>query len=126
VGGRGAGDAAGLFAPVLDLTPPGETRAGIAQAAELGGGIDVLTAMVTLGNGLLSLSQDTVPLALWCVRHHLDDYPEALWTAVGAFGDADTLGAIVGGIVAMRDGGRGVPEEWRRARESLSVFTRYG
>ena len=122
----GAGDAAGLFAPVLDLTPPGETRAGIAQAAELGGGIDVLTAMVTLGNGLLSLSQDTVPLALWCVRHHLDDYPEALWTAVGAFGDADTLGAIVGGIVAMRDGGRGVPEEWRRARESLSVFTRYG
>lgn len=49
-----------------------------------------------------------------------------LWAAMGAFGDSDTLGAIVGGIVSMRDGGRGVPEEWRRARESLSVFTRYG
>jgi ADP-ribosylglycohydrolase len=121
----GGGDPAGLFAPVLDLTPPGETRTGIEQAIALGGEVDVLTAMSTLGSGLLSLSQDTVPLALWCVRHHLDDYPEALWTAVGAFGDADTLGAIVGGIVAMRDGGRGVPEEWRRARESLSVFTRY-
>jgi ADP-ribosylglycohydrolase len=122
----GAGDAAGLFDAVLDLVPASETRTGIEQAAALGGEMDVLSAMTVVGNGLLSLSQDTVPLALWCVRHNLDDYPAALWAAVGAFGDADTLGAIVGGIVAMRDGGRGVPEEWRRSRESLSIFTRYG
>ena len=122
----GAGDAAGLFDAVLDLVPASETRTGIEQAAALGGEMDVLSAMTVVGNGLLSLSQDTVPLALWCVRYNLDDYPAALWTAIGAFGDADTLGAIVGGIVAMRDGGRGVPEEWRRSRESLSIFTRYG
>jgi len=122
----GAGDPAGLFEAVLDLVPASETRTGIEQAAALGGEMDVLSAMTVVGNGLLSLSQDTVPLALWCVRHHLDDYPAALWTAVGAFGDADTLCAIVGGIVAMREGGRGVPEEWRRSRESLSIFTRYG
>ena len=122
----GAGDAAGLFDAVLDLVPASETRTGIEQAAALGGEMDVLSAMTVVGNGLLSLSQDTVPLALWCVRYNLDDYPAALWAAVGAFGDADTLGAIVGGIVAMRDGGRGVPEEWRRSRESLSIFTRYG
>ncbi|HZP35875.1 MAG TPA: hypothetical protein VFE48_05200 [Methylomirabilota bacterium] len=54
------------------------------------------------------------------------DRRRVLWAAMGAFGDSDTLGAIVGGIVSMRDGGRGVPEEWRGARESLSVFTRYG
>ena len=122
----GAGDPAGLFEAVLDLVPASETRTGIEQAAALGGEMDVLSAMMVVGNGLLSLSQDTVPLALWCVRHHLDDYPAALWTAVGAFGDADTLCAIVGGIVAMREGGRGVPEEWRRSREPLSIFTRYG
>ena len=122
----GAGDPAGLFEAVLDPVPASETRTGIEQAAALGGEMDVLSAMTVVGNGLLSLSQDTVPLALWCVRHHLDDYPAALWTAVGAFGDADTLCAIVGGIVAMREGGRGVPEEWRRSRESLSIFTRYG
>lgn len=122
----GAVDAAGLFDAVLDVVPPGETREGIGQASTIGGDTDILTAVSLVGNGLRTLAQDTVPFALWCVRHHLDDYPAALWAAAGAFGDADTLCAIVGGIVAMRDGGRGVPEEWRRSRESLSIFTRYG
>src|SRR4029077_9604969 len=112
----GAVDAAGVFDAVFDLVPPSETRAGIEQAATLGGEVDVLTATTVVGNGLLSLSQDTVPLALWCVRHHLDDYAAALWTAVGAFGDSDTLGPIVGGIVAMRGGGRGGPGGGRGGR----------
>lgn len=85
----------------------------------------MLIAMSVLGNGLQALSQDTVPLALWCVRHHLDDYEAALWAAVGAFGDSDTLAAIVGGIISLPEGGRGVPEEWDRAREPLSTFTRF-
>jgi len=81
--------------------------------------------MTVVGNRLRTLSQDTVPLALWCVRHHLDDFPAALWTAAGAFGDTDTLCAIVGDIVAMRDGGISIPEAWRRSREPLSTFTRF-
>jgi ADP-ribosylglycohydrolase len=80
-------EAADLFDAVLPWVPPGETRAGIERAATLGGDTHVLDVSLAVGNGLLALAQDTVPLALWCVRHHLDDYPAALWTAVGAFGD---------------------------------------
>lgn len=123
--GSGPVDPARLFEVVLDVVPRGETWDAIVQASAIGAAVHVLDAMTVVGNGLRTLSQDTVPLALWCVRHHLDDFPEALWTAANAYGDSDTLCAIVGGIVAMRDGGIGVPEEWRRRREPLSTFTRY-
>ncbi len=121
----GAADPAGLFTAVLRVLPPGETRNAIEQASAIGGDADVLTVVSQVGNGLRTLAQDTVPFALWCVRYHLDDYVSAVWTAASAFGDCDTLCAIVGGIVALNEGGRGVPEEWRRRREPLSTFTRF-
>jgi ADP-ribosylglycohydrolase len=44
--------------------------------------------------------------------------PGALWTAVSRFGDCDTLGAIVGSIVALHPGAE-IPEPWRQRRERL-------
>jgi ADP-ribosylglycohydrolase len=115
---------AGLFAAVLDVVPMGETRYGIEKAAGLAGDTDVFAVVSLVGHGLRVLAQDTVPFALWCVCHHGDDYSRALWTAVSCFGDCDTLGAIVGGIVALHPGARGIPEEWRQHREPLSAMLR--
>jgi ADP-ribosylglycohydrolase len=42
-----------------------------------------------------------------------------MWATVSALGDRDTTCAIVGGIVALKVGDAGLPEEWRSARESL-------
>jgi ADP-ribosylglycohydrolase len=114
--------AAGLFSAVLDVVPPGDTRDAIENAAALGAGTSVDHVIDRLGNGSRVLAQDTVPLALWCACHHMDDYPGALWTAVSRFGDCDTLCAIVGGIVVMHHGERGIPEEWRQHREPLSAM----
>ena len=61
-----------------------------------------------------------VPFALWCAARHISDYPEALWTTVSALGDRDTTCAIVGGLVALNSGARGIPTDWLEARESLS------
>ena len=115
-------EAAGLFAAVLPVVPPGETRDAIEKAAALGAGTKVDDVIHLVGNGTRILAQDTVPFALWCACHHMDDYPGALWTAVSRFGDCDTLCAIVGGIVVMRHGERGIPEEWRQHREPLSAM----
>jgi ADP-ribosylglycohydrolase len=104
--------------------PMGETRDGIEKAAGLGGDTDVYDVVNLIGHGLRVLAQDTVPFALWCVCHHGDDYSRALWTAVSCFGDCDTLGAIVGGIVALHPGELGIPEEWRQHREPLSAMLR--
>jgi ADP-ribosylglycohydrolase len=78
-----------------------------------------------VGNGSRVLAQDTVPLALWCARHYMDDYARALWTAVSRLGDCDTLCAIIGSIIALRSGDRVIPEEWRQRREPLSAMLRF-
>jgi ADP-ribosylglycohydrolase len=55
-------------------------------------------------------------------HHYIDDFAGALWTAVSRFGDCDTPGAVVGGIVAL--GHSAIPVEWRQRREPLATMLR--
>jgi ADP-ribosylglycohydrolase len=116
-------DPHGLFGAVLDVVPASITRDAIERASSIGADVEVLDVVSVIGNGIQALAQDTVPFALWCVRHHLRDYESALWTAAAALGDCDTLCAIVGSIVVLVPGGAGVPEAWRARRERLTAFT---
>ena len=72
-----------------------------------------------LGDGSNITSADTVPFCLWVAAAHLDDYPEAIWTAIRVHGDIDTNCAIIGGIVAMSHGESGIPSKWRFHREKI-------
>lgn len=119
----GATDPDALFAAVLEVVPAGITRDTIERASSIGPDVEVLDVVTEIGNGIHALAQDTVPFALWSVRHHLRDYESALWTAAAALGDCDTLCAIVGSIVVMVPGAAGVPEAWRARRERLTAFT---
>jgi ADP-ribosylglycohydrolase len=105
----------------LEHTPPGPTREKMERALTLPADMTAWQAAQVLGNGEPITSAETVPFALWCAGQHLDDYAEALWTAVSVGGDMDTLCAIVGGIVALAVGA--VPAEWLEAREGLSLPT---
>ncbi len=82
-------------------------------------GYDVRTAVAALGNGMGVVSQDTVPLTIWCVARHLGDYEESLWTTVAALGDRDTTCAIVGGIAVLHPQAE-IPAEWLADREPLA------
>jgi ADP-ribosylglycohydrolase len=113
-----------LFSVVLDHTPPGETRDGIAKASALPLGYSVVTASSVLGNGSNVVSQDTVPFALWCVAKCFDNFTEAMWTTVAGLGDRDTTCAIVGGILALRDEASPVPPDWLVAREPFAELPR--
>jgi ADP-ribosylglycohydrolase len=70
------------------------------------------------GPALQVLSSDTVPFAIWCAVHHLDDFEEAMWVTVSGLGDRDTTCAIVGGIVGAA---RPIPSAWLASREPLRV-----
>jgi ADP-ribosylglycohydrolase len=119
------------IAEVARWTPPSLTRDGLLRADALGLACDVERAGTELGTGSHVTSQDTVPFALWCAARHLDSYEAAVLAATTHRGrvdpnaiftvDRDTLGAIVGGIVACATGIDGIPAAWREACEPLPL-----
>lgn len=111
-----------LLEVALRSTPAGQTRDGIARAVHIPLSDAPRKAAAFLGNGKRVTAPDTVPFALWCAARHIDNYVEALWSAVSVGGDLDTNAAIVGGIVALSAPGT-IPGEWVAAREALPGLT---
>ncbi|MCC7423576.1 MAG: ADP-ribosylglycohydrolase family protein [Planctomycetaceae bacterium] len=111
--------ASALFKTVLSLVPRSSTWRGIELASVTPLDTWEFEAAESLGDGSNVTCPDTVPYCLWTAARHLDDYREALWTAVKVGGDIDTNAAIVGGIVSLAVGVPGIPAEWIRAREPL-------
>jgi ADP-ribosylglycohydrolase len=125
-----------MLREVARWTPDGPTQERIIRADELGLSFDVVFAGEELGTGANVTSRDTVPFAIWVATRHLDSYEEAIWTSTGHPGldfasngialfaiDRDTVGAIVGGIVACAVGRDGIPVLWREAIEKLPIPT---
>jgi ADP-ribosylglycohydrolase len=111
--------AAKLFAAVLDATPESKVRRSILIASQTPATIPVEAVAKALGNGSLVTAPDTVPFALWCAAHHLDNFVASLSLTISGGGDCDTNAAIVGGIVALSVGRNGIPVEWQKAKEPL-------
>lgn len=109
---------------ILTALPSSDTKAKINKALYLSKTCSLATAVSVLGNGLKMTAQDTVPFALWCAAAHLDDFEEALWQAVAALGDRDTICAIVGSIVILSAPPETVPAYWVRKVEKIeeSIF----
>lgn len=119
---RAAPDGARLLATVVEHTPDGPTRDGLARALELRAqGMSTRSAARILGSGYRVISSDTVPFALLCASLHLDDFAAAMWTTVAGLGDRDTTCAIAGGVVALAVGRDGLPAGWIELREPLSL-----
>lgn len=109
-----------LFEEVLRYTPAGETREGIARAAQLTD-VEPEEAARVLGCGFLVTAPDTVPFALRSAARHLGNYVEAIVETVACDGDCDTNCAIVGGIVSLFVGSEKIPADWRAAREPFAL-----
>ncbi|MEI7684950.1 MAG: ADP-ribosylglycohydrolase family protein, partial [Planctomycetota bacterium] len=108
-----------LLELVLDCLTPGDLRVGVERAQTLRGESSFERVVGILGNGSRVIARDTVPLCLWCIDRHPDDFAEALWTAYSALGDIDTNGAIVGGVVSLASDPKQITTKWRDCREPL-------
>jgi ADP-ribosylglycohydrolase len=101
----------------MDYTPGGYVREGIAKAYGFESHCSVMMAAAVLGNGSKVSAPDTVPFALWCASHHLEEFEQGAWVTVSALGDRDTTCAIFGSIVGLS--APWIPASWLAAREPL-------
>lgn len=101
---------------VAQHVPDSEVKSRLNRAARINSSTSPLNAAYMLGNGSDISAQDTVPFAIWCAAHNLQSDEEALWNAVSAGGDRDTICAIVGSIVAMSTTTE-IPAEWIERKE---------
>jgi len=107
---------------VASKLPMSETRSNIMAAVGMRGA-SVVEAARMLGVGQDILSADTLPFALWVAARHPRDYQQAIAAALTGCGvdndaDADTLLAIVGGVVAASPDAC-IPQSWLSQREVL-------
>ncbi|MFD4654080.1 ADP-ribosylglycohydrolase family protein [Kitasatospora sp. NPDC058444] len=109
----------GFLRAVAGFTPYGAVRSALTEAVDLLAAPDLRAVARVLGNGSRTSAVDTVPYALWCAARNLTDYRAAVWEAVAAGGDMDTVAAITGGVVAAHTGTEGIPAAWLAAREPL-------
>jgi len=109
---------------VAGLLPPCDTTSRIINAKNVSYDYHIETVKGILGNGINMTAQDTVPFALWCAAHNLQNFEEGLWKAVSALGDRDTICAMVGGMLIMSCRPDTVPPAWVSAVEKVdqSVF----
>jgi ADP-ribosylglycohydrolase len=107
-----------FFDFILTHTPPGDVQSKIAKATTLPATTDIRTLVSVLGNGIHLTAKDTVPFALWCAAHYPRDFEEALWKAVSALGDRDTICAITGSIVALSTQ-KPIPVQWEEQTERI-------
>lgn len=65
-----------------------------------------------LHRGISGYIYHTAPLALFCWLRYPGDFRRAVEEVIDLGGDADSTGAIVGGIAGATVGVRGIPGEW--------------
>lgn len=112
--GRPTGEA--LIRATREFVPEGEVRDNMDSSLQMEAH-ERDFAIHRLGCGWRVTGPDTIPFALWCAAHHLEDFEEAIWFTARALGDCDTNCAIVGGIVALS--APDLPAAWMAAREPL-------
>ena len=112
-------ETASFFAEVLRLTPESEVKKKILQASQMPAQTPVKQVAATLGCGELVTAPDTVPFCIWVAAHRLGNFVDALADTISVGGDCDTNAAIVGGIVALSTGRKGIPADWLQAREPI-------
>lgn len=104
------GEGEAFLRDIADKLPESDTKYKILSAVPIKKESSIDFVVSVLGNGMMLTAQDTVPFCLWCAAYYYASVEEALWVAVSALGDRDTICAIVGGMVSLY--ADELPQQW--------------
>lgn len=113
--GRYFGEGEAFLRDVAEKLPESDTKYKILAAVPIKKESSMDFVVSVLGNGIMLTAQDTVPFCLWCAAYYYTSVEEALWVAVSALGDRDTICAIVGGMVSLY--ADELPQQWLNLME---------
>lgn len=113
--GRYFGEGEDFLRDVAEKLPESDTKYKILAAVPIKKESSMDFVVSVLGNGIMLTAQDTVPFCLWCAAYYYTSVEEALWVAVSALGDRDTICAIVGGMVSLY--ADEIPQQWLNLME---------
>ncbi len=97
---------------ILKELPDCDTKSKISKSKSVSYSYQIETVKSILGNGTNMTAQDTVPFAIWCAAHNLENFEEGLWKSVSILGDRDTICAMVGGMCIMSSSPSNIPQTW--------------
>ena len=106
---------------IAEELPYTDTKSKIKKSTTVPYHYNIETVKTILGNGSKIMVQDTVPFAIWCAAHNLNNFEEAIWKAVSILGDRDTICAIVGGITIMSTAADKIPADWVKSVEDFET-----
>ncbi|WP_434042154.1 MULTISPECIES: ADP-ribosylglycohydrolase family protein [Sorangium] len=104
-----------LLALLRERVSDGALRRRLDCAAELlarRASAEDFAAALGLHEGVSGFIVDTVPAALFCWLANVGDFRRAVEDVILLGGDADSTGAIVGGLAGATLGARAIPETW--------------
>lgn len=104
---------------VLEYIPQNSISTRLQHANALSPGMPAPFGAAWLGNTGSDDTREVAPFAIWCANSYLNDYAGALWHTAFAQGALTANCAIVGGIVALATGVKGIPHEWQQNRDPL-------
>ncbi len=86
---------------------------------------DTFAEALGLTEGVSGFINHTVPVALYVWLRYPHDFRQALEAVITLGGDADTTGAIVGGLMGATLGAEAIPEAWVRGIAEWPKTTRW-
>jgi len=104
-----------LLGPALDDEPAEECMGLLRRAAESAEKREPLgdfAASIGSTRGIAGYTYHTVPCVIQVWLRHPEDFRRGVLEIIAAGGDADTMAAILGGIIGARVGTEGIPPAW--------------
>jgi ADP-ribosylglycohydrolase len=102
-----------------------EILSSVKQSCDIKQSLQTYCQQHDMANGVSGYCYQTLPVVLHCILSFPDDFEKAVYSAISAGGDTDTVAAIVGAIMGAHVKEQGIPQPWLAKIKDYPYSYRY-